>query len=178
MKKIMTLVIGVSLLFPSGALFAKERHGAEIEITVNLGPNIEGELIAVTQDLILVLEDGLKKSIKISDINVITVVKRGSKVGKGAISGVLVGGIGGGLIGFASGLPSGNTSLKFHFEGVGAAIGVAIGALIGAGTGALIGSVYRFKANAEFFQINGKSDSEIKEILTKLRSKARFPDYQ
>jgi outer membrane lipoprotein SlyB len=60
------------------------------------------------------------------------------------------------------------------FEGAGAAFGAAFGALTGGRIGAGIGENIQVKK--EIFQINGKSDLEIKEILTKLRKKARFPE--
>lgn len=70
MKKIMTLVISVSLLFPSGALFAKQRQGAQLVITKTDGTEIRGELIAVKQDSTLLLESssGIGGPIEVSEI--------------------------------------------------------------------------------------------------------------
>ena len=168
----MTLVIGVSLLFPSGVLFAKERQGAQLEITKIDGTDIKGELIAITPDSILVLEDGLNKSIKISDISVVTVVKSKSKAGDGA----LVGAVLGGLFGFF--YVVGNHEGAGWNWTIGSRIYFAAsGTCLLTGIGALIGSGYKFKVK-EVFPITGKSDSEIKEILIILRKKARFPKYQ
>jgi hypothetical protein len=69
MKKIMTLVIVVSLLFPSGALLAKERQGAQLEITKTDGKVMNGELTAVKKDSTLLLKSpsGDDIAIDISD---------------------------------------------------------------------------------------------------------------
>jgi hypothetical protein len=69
MKKIMTFVIIPSLLFPSGALFAKERQGVQLEITKTDGKVINGELTAVKKDSTLLLKSpsGEDIAIDISD---------------------------------------------------------------------------------------------------------------
>lgn len=172
MKKIIGLSISLSLILPSGALFGKERQGAQLEITKTDGTDIKGELIAITPDSILVLEGGLNKSIKICDISVVTVVKSKSKAGDGA----LVGGVLGGLLSFFDAVGN-HQGAGLNFD-VGTRIAMAaFGTCSLTGIGALIGSGSKFKVK-EVFPITGKSDSEIKEILTILRKKARFPDYQ
>ena len=98
MKKIMTLIIGVSLLIPSGVSFAKEKHGAQLVITKTNGTEIRGELIGLKQDSTLILESSSRigASIDISDIKVIKIVK-----GSIPVAGVIVGLVGGGVMGQA-----------------------------------------------------------------------------
>ena len=175
MKKIMTLIIGVALLFPSGALFAQERQGVQLEITKTVGTKINGELIAVKQDSTLLLESsllesssGIGGSIDVSEVKTIKIVK-GSKTRTGVIVGILAGGAIGVAIGYTIG---------YHSEGgaeSGQIQGGLIGGLVGGSLGAGIGSSIH---NYETFQIEGKSQEEIKAFLEKLRTQARFPDYQ
>jgi len=170
MKKIMTLVIGISLLFPSGALFAKERQGAQLVITKTDGTVINGELIAVKQDSTLLLPVG---SIDVSEIKIIKIVK-GSNAGNGFILGLLAGGAAGAAIGAVS--YSGNTNEIVGGRGLSAATGGIIGGLVGGLIGRGIGSsIYSY---GETILIEGKSQEQIKAVLEKLRTQARFPDYQ
>ena len=166
----MTLVIGVSLLFPSGALFAKERQGAQLEITKTDGTEIKGELIGLKQDSTLILESSSRigASLDISDIKVIKIVK-GSKTVEGFVLGFLAGGAVGAAIG-ATTYSGGGWGRGFNAEGGGIAGGLA-GGLLGGVTGSSI-------HNYETFQIEGKSPEEIKKVLKKLRTQARFPEYQ
>jgi len=175
MKKIMTLIIGVSLLFPSGALFAQERQGVQLEITKTDGTKINGELIAVKQDSTLLLESsllesssGIGGSIDVSEVKIIKIVK-GSNTMAGMFLGLLVGGAAGVAIGNAS------YSRGFVSRGVYAEIGGLIGGLLGGLLGAGIGNSIH---NDETFRIEGKSQEQIKAVLEKLRTQARFPKYR
>jgi hypothetical protein len=164
MKKIMTLIIGISLLFPSGVLFAKERQGAQLVITKTDMTEIKGELIGVKQDSTLILESSSRigASIDISDIKVIKIVK-----GSNTWTGVLVGLAGGGVMGQDIVKGSGDMGLR--------PLGGIIGGLVGGLLGGVIGStIYKY----ETFQIEGKSQEQIQAFLEKLRTQARFPDYQ
>jgi len=160
----MTLIIGVSLLFPSGALFAKERRGVQLVITKTDGTEINGELIGLKQDSTLILESSSRigASIDISDIKVIKIVK-GSNTG----TGVLLGLVGGGVMGQAIGKGSGDMGLR----PLGGIIGGLVGGLLGGVTGS---SIYKY----ETFQIKGKSQEQIQAFFEKLRTQARSPEYQ
>ena len=171
MKKIMTLVIGVSLLFPSGAVFAKERHGVQLEITKTDGTKINGELVAVKQDSTLLLPVG---SIDVSAVKIIKIVK-GSNAGTGFLLGLLAGGAVGAAIGALS-YSEGNGNYIIGGKGLSAEAGGIIGGLAGGLIGRGIGSsIYSYH---EIIQIEGKSPEEIKKVLEKLRTQARFPEYQ
>jgi hypothetical protein len=111
-------------------------------------------------------------SVDIADIKTITIVKK-SKVGKGAGFGFL----GGASLGVVIGLASGDDPPGFMSYTAGdkaAFLGIAfglIGMILGAAEGASAGADQKI-------QIEGKSDSEIKEILEDLREKARVPNFQ
>jgi hypothetical protein len=174
MKKIMILVIVFSLLFPSGALFAKERQGAQLVITKTDGTKIEGELIAIKQNSTLLFESssGISGSIDVSEVKSIKIVK-GSLTGVGIFLGILTGGIAGGSLGY--GRPNPNSGGARFVAAFGALAGVAVGVLAGGILGGVIGSC--FHATDEF-PIEGKSQEKIRAYLEELRSEARFPDYQ
>jgi outer membrane lipoprotein SlyB len=174
MKKIMTLVIVVSLLFSSGVLFAQERQGVQLEITKTDGTKINGELIGVKKDSTLILESSSRigASIDLSDIKVIKIVK-GSNTGTGILLGLLAGGAMGAFIGY--GIIGSNERRSFDNPMLPGDYGVIIGGLAGAFLGGAIGSSTN---KYETFQIEGKPQGEIKAFLEKLRTRARFPDYQ
>lgn len=173
MKKIMTLVIGVSLLFPSGALLAKEREGAQLVITKIDGTVIYGELIGVKQDSTLLLKSPSVPggSIDVSEVKIIKIVK-GSNAGTGFLLGLLAGAAVGVAIGAGS---YEQAPLNFLSRGSMAEIGGALGGLGGGLVGLVIGGSTH---NYETFQIEGQSQEQIKAALEELRTQARFPDYQ
>jgi outer membrane receptor protein involved in Fe transport len=180
MKKIMTLVIGVSLLFPSGALFAKERQGAKLIVTKTDGTEIKGELIGVKQDSALLLKSPSVPggSIDISDIKVIKIVK-GSNTVAGVLLGLLAGGATGTFIGYSIGYNETNQDLSDWWKEGGGVLGAIIGGGIGLLAGGLLGGAYGSTIhNHETLQIEGKSQEQIKAVLEKLRTQAAFPEYQ
>jgi outer membrane lipoprotein SlyB len=169
MKKIMTLVIGVSLLFPSGTMFAQVREGVQLEITKTDGKVIKGELIGVKQDSTLILESSpiIGASIDVSEVKIIKIVK-GSNAGAGFLGGLLAGGAVGASIG------SRNSGHWVSSETL-----LAIGALIGGFAGGLVGGMIGSSTNKyETFQIEGKSQEQIKAVIEKLRTQAHFHKYQ
>jgi len=167
MKKLTILTIVFLLLFPYGNLFAKKK-GAKLEIWGKGGRFIRGELIAVKQNSLVMMESGTDVSIDIDNIKAIEIEKK-SKAGLGLI----LGGFTGALIGRATYTKPKNTGLftPDFGPGVNTLAGGILGGLIGLAIGAAAGS-------DETIQIEGKSDSEIKEVLKKLRSKARIPEYR
>jgi len=165
-KKFISLFLIFSSIMLSVNLYAKERRGAKLIITKKDGQLIEGELITVKPKSLLLLDtEGKDVSVGIADIKVIRVMKKS----KGARTGFLIGGglalivgvgqIGAEVHGF---IPSFIDGLIF-FALPGALIGVIIGAV--AGTDKTI-------------QIEGMTDSEIRETMDKLRKKARIRDYK
>ena len=168
MKKSVSLFLVFSLLSLSGNMFANERKGAELYIQKKYGYYERGELIAVKQNSILILErySGADVTVDIRNIRVIKVVRE-SETLVGGIIGLFLGGVIGYFIGYPQGDEGGFVIISKPIAGgIGAAIGGVSGALVGAGIGIAVGA-------DKTIQIEGKSDSEIQEILAKLRKKAR-----
>ncbi len=167
-KKFISLFLIFSLVMLSTNLHAKERRGAKLIITKTDGQQIEGELITVKPNSLLLLNTkGRDVSVKIEEIKEIVLVKRVNALG-GAIAGFLVGGFVGGKISV-----SGTTPLDSIVET--ALIGILIGGALGLLSGILI---VKNLAEKEKIQIEGMTDSEIQEALEKLRKKARIRDYK
>ena len=147
-------------------------------ITKTDGTEIKGELIGLKQDSTLLLESSSRigASIDISDIKVIKIVK-GSNTGTGVLLGLLAGGATGAIIGYRN---DNNTPLRaveilFRRTSFYTIIGGGIGLLAGGLLGGVIGSSIN---NYETLRIEGKSQEQIKVVLEKLRTQARFPEYQ
>jgi len=172
-KKFVSLFLVFSLLALYGNLYAKKK-GAELIVRKKDGQKIKGELIAVKESSLLMLVSGVDVSADISDINVIEIVKKSK-----TLMGSLIGLISGAGVGYLIPLiiysepPPGKIDLFGPEYGAkcGATIGGILGTVIGAGIGDAAGKNIRI-------QIEGWPDTEVKEVLEKLRSKARIPDYQ
>ena len=168
-KKFISLFLALSLMMLSVNLYAKERRGANLLITKTDGQQIEGELITVKPNALLLLDaEGKDVSIDIADIKVITIVKK-SKALLGAGLGIMVGGGGGVLLGGSAyeGMSLGPREARLLLGAFGAATGLLIGGIIGAIAG--------IDKTIHFF---GMTDSETHEALNKLRKKARIRDYK
>ena len=143
--------------------------GAQIEMITKDDQHIRGELIAIKRDSILLLEQDTKMdvTIVIKDIKIVRLVKKTSvlsSAGIGFLSGVAFGTVVG--VGIYN---EGSSWLDDARENI---IG---GALFLGITGVIIGGLAGIVSGIdETIQIEGKSDSEIIEILRKLRGKARI----
>jgi hypothetical protein len=168
MKRYIALFLVFSMLTLPIPLTSKERKGADLIIRKTDGTLERGELIAVKENSVLLLdrESGTDVTVDINDIYLITIVKK-SKFLKGAGLGFLIG-AGIGIL-----IPAGysvfddlgeDPELAYFGLGVlGGALGLFFGALGGLAAG-----------TDKIIQFEGKSDSEIQEILAKLRKKARI----
>jgi len=172
-KKFIALFLVFSVLSLSVPLAAKERKGANLIVQKIYGTQVRGELIAVKENSLLLLdrESGADVTVDISNIRAIKIIKKSQ-----ALSGALAGLVLGAAIGYSIGYPQGDEGLivfvsKDLAGAIGAAIGAGIGALMGVGLGSAIGG-------DKTIQITGKSDSEIQDILEKLRRKARVRNAQ
>lgn len=150
-------------------MFAKEKKGAELIIQKTDGNQVRGELIAVKENSLLLLErdSGADVSVGASDIKTITIVKK-SKTGTYVWTLLPIGAVIGAAVStcWRGGLVSDATLTT---------IGIAVGGISGILIGVIIGTAAR---NDEIIQFEDKLDSEIQEILEKLSKKARIPDYQ
>jgi hypothetical protein len=165
-KKFISIFLVFSIFALSGNLMAKERRGADLIITKKDRQQVSGELIAVKEKSLLLLDAETRAdiSVDINDIRVIKVKKSASS------SDVGLGFLAGATIGFLVGYLTETWCPRAIIGGIGAAIGGLIGAVLTAVEGEL--------TIDKTIQIEGKSPEEVKEDLVYLRSKARIPDYQ
>ena len=171
-KKLVSLFLVISLVLLSANLYAKERRGAKLIITKTDGQQIEGELITVKPNSLLLLDtEGKDVSIEIEEIKTIRIVNP-SKLGKGAAIGGMVGAAGGvGSLIALNAIIDEDDSIGFEWY----LIFGAVGAGICAAGGALIGSLFGID---KIIQIEGMSEREISDAMNKLRKKARIRDYK
>jgi hypothetical protein len=154
-KKLISLFLVFSLLALSANLYAKERRGAKLIITKTDGQQIRGELITVKPNSLLLLSiTGRDVSVDIADIKVIKIVKK-SKA----------------LLGAGIGLLAGIVAAKIGKYIIFAVIYTSMGMITGGLWGGYIG-------RDKTIQIEGMTDSEIREAMDKLRKKARIRDYR
>ncbi len=79
-KKLISLFLIFTFMMLSANLYAKERRGAKLIIKKKDGQQVEGELITVKPNSLLLLNsEGKDVSVDIADIKVIRIVKK-SKV--------------------------------------------------------------------------------------------------
>lgn len=164
MKKLISLFFVFSILTLSMPLTSKEKKGAELIIQKTNGSKVEGELIAVKENsLLLKLSySSFDVSTNIAEVKIVTIIKK-PKTELGALVGFLTGGSIGALLACTSKGWGGGTTRAIAVTGV---LYGLFGAIIGGG----IGGGIRGDKTIIF---EGKSDSEIQEILEKLREKAR-----
>jgi hypothetical protein len=170
MKKFTTLLIVFSLVVLSSNLFAKEKQGTNLIIQKSNAQQVRGELIAVKQNSLLLLEreSGADVSVDLREIKFIKIKKK---------LGVLPGAGLGLIIGLGVGHVVGSSMEPKRSIINYAAYGRLIGASIGFISGLLIGGLV-FPGGSETIRIGGKSETEIQETLEKLRSKARVKNFQ
>ncbi len=168
-KKFLSLFLVFSSMMLSVNLDAKERQGAKLIITKKSGQKIDGELITVKPNSLLLLDkEGKDVSVDVGDIKVIRVVKKfsGRRL---PLIGLLIGCVGGAVYGLLyKGLPGYGAS--FHVPIFSFSLGI-LGMIVGGYAEVIIGE-------DKTIQIEGMSDSAIQEFLDKLRKKARVRDYR
>ena len=170
MKKFIALLLVFSILNISCATISSnhaetkvdpKKKGANLIIQKKAGQSVRGELIAVKQNSLLLKDrdSGADVTVDIEDVSVIRIVRK-TKYGIGYIMGMVAG------IAVVSAI---------NIESIGwidfrpAMFGIA-GALVGGIIGSVISVILGKDVTIQF---SGKSDSEIQEILEKLRKKAR-----
>lgn len=180
MKKLITLFLVLSILILSGNLIAKVRRGADVKIykttpqmegTPRETPHIRGELIAVKQSSLLLLgSEGADVTVDLNDIQSIKIMPK-LRASTGGLYGLLVGGLFGFAIGYISN--QGGGFISPSLSGLVCAVPGSVFGLLG---GACIGA--EVSRSSKTIQFEGKSDSEIQEILEELRKKARIQNIQ
>jgi hypothetical protein len=163
--QLLTLVIVFLLIYP-GNLAAKKR-GAYLVVEKQDGQVIEGELLNVKQNSLLVMTSASGNGVTI-DINEIIKIrmKKKLKFMKGVLKGFLIGG----GIGTLMALSQKNND-QGGFVVIGPGVYVLTGMVLGTGAGGVVGLL---SSNYKTIRVKGKSPSEIKKIIKKLKKKARF----
>lgn len=178
-KKFTALFLVFSLVTLSVNLYAKEKRGAKLIITKKDGQRIKGELIAVKEQSLLLLdsETGIDVSIDIWNVKTIE-IKGNTQALKGRGKGSLYGFLIGGGLGVVAGV-SFISSLEGDAEPGGAILGIALYGALGGAIGYIIGGIIgAFVKESEVIHIEGMADLEIILVLEKLRKKARIRDYK
>jgi hypothetical protein len=165
-KKTFLVVLICVLALPLN-LESKERRGADLIIRILDGQFIRGELIAVRETSLLLMDsqNSADETVDIDQISSITVVKR-LKIGYASVAGFVAGGALGAYAVGSRTYGKGETELVII---VGLLGGVTFGTIATLLSGAM--------ASNETIALEGMSDAEINETLNKLRLKARVRDY-
>lgn len=159
-------VASLALLCPD--LAAKEKRGSKLEVTCREGRRVVGELIAVRTDSLLFVQEysEFDLSIDIADITRIKVIKKPT-AGKWGLYGSMIGLCGGVLRGYVTRDKEDRVGAAYYFGAI-----YAMGGLV---AGTLAGSL---ASKGETFEFEGRSDSEIKGMLDRLRKMARIREYR
>jgi hypothetical protein len=151
------------------ALSASKTRGAAVVVTQASGAQ-KGELIGVRESALILLTEAGDLTVEVAQIESVRIVKKASKIP------VAIGfGIAGGAASYGLALASG---VKVNSIGGGFALGVGV---IAAGVvgGAIAGiAMADSLASDEVLVFKGRSESEVSELLTRLRSHARVGDYR
>jgi hypothetical protein len=171
-QKIHAIILILTFFILLGNLSAKDRKkGADIIVQKKDGKTIKGELLAVKNDAIILMDSlnlsGIK--MKSKEIRKITIAKK-SGFFKGLGLGLVIGGGSGALLGLASGDDkSGWFSMT---AGEKAAVGGLGFGILGALAGGIVGTI---KGIDESVVLEGRTAEEMVRVLRKLNTKSRFP---
>jgi hypothetical protein len=170
------LTLGIVVLLICPVNLAAKKKGAQLLIEKKDGQVIEGELLKVKEDSLLLMTSASGVTIDIKEIDGIKITKRKTKSGKGALIGVGVGFLIGGVIActrYAEVVTDDyNPGLDKRLL-VGGMVG-AVFALPGSIIGGLIGRQFPGGYKTETIDVRRTPPHEIKSILKKLKKKARF----
>jgi len=174
MKKTVALFVVLLLATIIPNLAAKERHGADTVIVKKNAQVVRGELIAVKDHAVLVLDSVTKgdSTVQVSDMASLSVkIAKKSNPWEAGILGFVVGGAVGALVGRKLGESEGSLIDVETESTIG---GAAIGGLV-VGSGAYL---IAKKKKTEVYNFEGKSPEEIEIILVRLRTYSRVPDFR
>ena len=159
------------LLFLLSDSSAKEKNNGAVILVQRIdGQRIKGELLAVKDTSLILMDSGNLSGITedIHDISTIQILKK-SKFFKGLGYGLLIGGGGGALIGLLSG---DDQEGWFRFTAQEKALMGGIGlAILVAPIAGVWGAI---EGIDETISLEGRTPEEIKRVLNKLKSQARF----
>lgn len=150
-----------------GALLAKERRGADLDIVRRNGLRSSGELIAVKQSSLLLLNAaGQDVSVESADISSLTIHKK-SRATKGSLTGFLIGSVVGGIAGAAVDIG--------EYKSQGVVLGALVFGIAGGFIGMVAGSA---SGSSETIDFEKLPEPEVQKAMTRLRGMARMPSAQ
>jgi len=163
LKKFTVLAL-LALALP-GIVSAQYRRGAHLLVTGQDGQRIEGELIAIKPDTMVLLAEDLKvESVLLAEIENIKILRK-SKAWQGLLGGFVAGAVGGAIWGVASG-----------GDEWGAAGAAFLGGLFLGVPASLVGLLAGMSAGLDDdIDLSGLPEPEVKRILAKLSLQAREP---
>lgn len=164
---VIALIIGLS----TNALTAKDRRGSTVRVTLKSGAQAQGELVAVRQDSLLILDgSGKEISFVIGEVLSLRVTGRKKKFPTGFV--VFAASA---VIGYAAGA---NPRIGPHDDDIRILSGVGTGLLFGA-MGAIAGGIIEREASrgaTSYILLEGMTEEQIQATLVRLRPMARNPD--
>ena len=171
-KKGISLSLEFALVFLLWSPASAEKTGANLQILKKEGGSVEGELIAVRDKTLFLMESSSQATVslhleELKELIIIRESKAWEFGGLGLISGALLGGVMGAAFtprgsGWGAGLRQGIAGA--YGAGIGAAIGVVIGTAMG-----IVEGINKKLVIADMTQ------EEQDALLTELRSISRFP---
>ena len=170
--KAAALTVTAAFTVFSQTAVAGEKREAMLSVHKKDGQAVRGELIAVRQDSLLLLDSssGADAKIVVSEISAVRIVKKSRAwpgLGYGALAGALVGGIAG-----LSGGDDEGGFFSLSAEEKAVFLGVFLGGVFGL-IGLVVGAASGTDKEIEF---EGQSDFQVRHHLESLRQLARMPD--
>jgi hypothetical protein len=161
--------LAVLLLAAPAGLFAA-RHGATLRLDLLDGRRLQGELLAVKGETLLLLSDsGSEAQAAIGEVAVMRIV-RPNRVGKGLVSGLLTGFAVGCLVGLTAGLDD-DEGYTLLWMGIAGSVFGSAGAVVGAGAGLI-------SSSDETIDCRKRDAARRSALLERLQRLARFRDFR
>jgi hypothetical protein len=165
LRESLTVILVLALFAP--VLEAKERRGARLVVTKKDGTVVQGELLVVKgEDLILMdgsTSEGITESLQ--EIQTIKVIKK-SKLLKGLGIGFLVGAVPGALVGASKGQE--NPGLLEFTPGGGAVAGAIVFGTLGALIGGVVGVIAGIDQNITIKNTSSQETTRVGGLLRRL----------
>lgn len=164
MKAFIVIALGLVLIAPFGA--AKERTGAYVVAAMRDGTVVQGELLGVRGESLILREAATGQGVtaELREVSSVTYSRRGG-FGRGAGKGFLFAGLGG----VALGIALDNEKATLHGASLAAATGISLGA-IGAVVGGLAGALSRSEKTIAVDRTDG---ADLTAVASRLRQVAR-----
>jgi hypothetical protein len=177
-KMLVVMLLGLMVL--RAVSWAAERRGAQVVVSLTSGLEMQGELVAVKKDFLVLSSSSTSQgasvitdeSIAVADVREVKVIRR-SKAGTGALIGLAAGAAGGAALALMQGDDSGGW-VRFS---VGQKIGpyaLAFG-LLGTATGAIAGVA---TGSDTIFELAHQPASQVRENLARLSRMAKIQGIQ